>query len=320
MIGRLPVRPSTVRLPERPPEGVLTLLDFLEHRFPRVPREVWVSRCAAGAVWSAAGPLAADTPFVPLLEVHYRREVDHEPPVRTDVRAVWRDADLLVVDKPPFLPVTPAGRYVRHCLLHLLEAAGEGRLDPLHRLDRLTSGLVLLSRDPSTRGHFSRLFRGPSPLVQKEYLAVCEELSEAPARAVLEHHVARSREEYFRQVVDSGLEPNARLELELVTRRRGLALVRVRPQTGRKHQIRVQLAAVGLPIVGDPIYGSGPRNEDLGRRLWLDAHRLEVDGFPGPDGEPELRADWRSRVSPVAFLEGALRQVLTHRVGGGADS
>lgn len=310
MTGRFPVRPSTVRLPERPPAGVVTLLDFLEHRFPRVPRAVWADRCAAGGVWSAAGPLAAGAPFTPLLEVHYRREVEREPPVRTDVRVVWRDADLLVVDKPPHLPVTPAGRYVRHCLLHLLAEAGEGRLDPLHRLDRLTSGLVLLSRKGSTRSHFSRLFQGPGRHLRKEYLAVCEEVSGLPATAVLEHHVARSTTNYWRQEVMPGLPPNARLELEVVERRRGLALVRVRPETGRKHQIRVQLQAVGLPILGDPLYGRdvGRRPEDLDRRLWLDANRLVVSGFPCPDDGPDLDAEWHSRVTPDEFLEGACRQ------------
>lgn len=306
----LPVRPSTVRLPERQPAGVVTLLDFLERRFPRVPRAVWADRCAAGGVWSAAGPLAAGAPFTPLLEVHYRREVEREPPVRTDVRAVWRDANLLVVDKPPFLPVTPAGGYVRHCLLHLLAESGEGRLDPLHRLDRLTSGLVMLSRDPSTRGHFSRLFQGPTPHLRKEYLAVCDELSEAPARAVLEHHVARSAADHWRQEVVPGRPPNSRLELETLERRSGLALVRVRPHTGRKHQIRLQLAAVGLPIVGDPLYGrgAGHQSESFDRRLWLDANRLTVWSVPGAAGGPDLDADWRSRVTPDEFLEGALRQ------------
>lgn len=310
MTERFPVRPSTVRLPERPPVGVVTLLDFLEHRFPRVPRAVWAARCAAGGVWSTDGPLAASTAFTPLLEVHYRREVGQEPPVRTDLRTVWRDPHLLVVDKPPFLPVTPAGSFVRHCLLHLLAEAGEGDLAPLHRLDRLTSGLVLLSRRPATRGHFSRLFQGPSRFLRKEYLAVCDEVSEAPARAVVEHHVARSTTDHWRQEVVPGRTPNARLELEVVERRPGLVLARVWPETGRKHQIRVQLAAVGLPIVGDPLYGCGGQDEpeDLDRRLWLDAHRLVVAGFPDPDGGPDLDAEWHSRVTPDEFLEAALRQ------------
>lgn len=298
-------RPSTVTLPERRPEGVVTVFDFFLHRFPRVGEDTWRARFAAAKVWSAEGVLTGDEPYRPLLELHYRREVEREPEVRSDFTIVWSDDDLIVVDKPPHLPVTPGGLWVRNCLLHLLSVAtGNKELAPLHRLDRLTSGLVVFSCNRKTRSHFAGLFQ-PGAQVEKTYTAVCElRGDDAPIRAVLEHHIARSPDEYWRQVVVPDLRPNARCEIERVGEAGNLALFRVRPYTGRKHQIRVQLADAGLPILGDPLYGSDPRHDpdDLSTRLCLDAHVIRIGGFPLPGGE-KMSAVWTSMRPPVRLFE-----------------
>ena len=306
--GTRDTRPSTVKLPEGPPPGTQTILEFFLQRFPRVPRATWLARFSAGKVWAADELIDAKTPYRPLLEVHYRREVEREPPVREDFRVVWSDEDLLVVDKPPFLPVTPGGRWVRGCLLHLLlEATGNERIAPLHRLDRLTSGLVLLSTEPATRPHFARLFQ-PRSLVEKTYTAVCElRRDPPPMRLTLAHHIARSPREHWRQIVRPELPANARCEVEVLTIDDGLVLARVRPSTGRKHQLRVQLAHEGLPILGDPLYGSVRSNdpEDLTHRLWLDAHQLEIRAFPRPSGREPLTAAWTSGRPPLEVFRRA---------------
>jgi len=313
------IRPSTVKLPEQPPPGVRTIFDFFLHRFPRIPRATWLERFGAGKVWTAHDLIDADTPYRPLLEVHYRREVEREPPVREDFRVVWSDRHLLVVDKPPNLPVTPGGRWVRHCLLHLLlEATGNDRIAPLHRLDRLTSGVVLLSLDPETRSHFARLFQ-PRPMVEKLYTAVCElQRDPPPSRFSLAHHIARSPLEYWRQVVLPEQPANAQCEIEVMAVNDGLVLVRVRPSTGRKHQLRVQLAHEGLPILGDPLYGRMRSNnpDDVTQRLWLDAHQLAVSAFPFPNDSDELSATWTSSRTPTEFFEraAAARACTSHRV------
>jgi len=311
---RSPVRPSTVKLPEEPPPGVRTIFDFFLQRFPRVPRAIWVERFATGKVWSSEDPIDAVTSYRPLLEVHYRREVKEEPPVREDYRVVWSDNHLMVVDKPPNLPVTPGGRWVRGCLLHLLlGATGNENIAPLHRLDRSTSGLVLLSTDPSTRSHYGRLFQ-PEPAVEKVYTAVCEAVRAPQSRRlIIENHIARSQEEYWRQVVIPDLHANARCEAEFVEEDSGLLLLKVRPSTGRKHQIRVQLAHAGLPILGDPLYGTARSNNpgDLVNRMWLDAHQLSVRGFPRPQDVDVLTAAWTSSRPPFEFF----RQALRRRVG-----
>lgn len=296
------VRPSVVTLPARRPEGIRTLLEFFLRRFPRVPEAVWRQRFADGKVWSSEGPVPADGPYLPLLELRYRREVEREPPVRRDLVILWSDDDLLVVDKPPHLPVTPGGPWVRNCLLHILGGStGDRELAPLHRLDRLTSGVVVFSRRRCTRSLAAGLFRPGAP-VEKVYTAVCEtDGCEPPPHALLEHHVARSPDEYWRQVAVGDRRPNARCRIELLAAADGLALYRIRPETGRKHQIRVQLAAAGLPILGDPLYGSSPFHdpEDLATRLWLDAHELRVTEFPRPEVGGRLSAVWTSSRDPA---------------------
>ena len=306
--GMTAVHPSTVKLPEQRPPGVRTILDFFVHRFPRITRAVWIERFALDKVWATDGSIDAETPYRPLLEVHYRREVEREPPVREDYRVVWSNDDLLVVDKPPNLPVTPGGRWVRGCLLHLLlEATGNDRIAPLHRLDRLTSGLVLLSVEPATRPHFARLFQ-PRSMVEKTYTAVCElRRDPPPTHLTLTHHIARSPQEYWRQIVHPELPANAHCEVDVMAVGDGLVLARLRPSTGRKHQLRVQLAHEGLPILGDPLYGTVPTHdpEDVSGRLWLDAHQLGVRAFPDPSGGEALTAAWTSSRTPKEFLRRA---------------
>ncbi len=304
------IRRSTVKLPEQPPHDAATIFEFFLQRFPRISRATWRERFAAGKVWAADGPIDADMPYRPLLEVHYRRDVEREPAVREDFRVVWSNRHLMVVDKPPNLPVTPGGRWVRGCLLHLLlEATGNDRIAPLHRLDRLTSGLVLLSLDPATRSHFGRLFQ-PRPLTTKTYHAVCElRCAPLPSRFELAHHITRSPDEHWRQVAVPDGAANARCGVEVIAVEDGLVLARVRPGTGRKHQIRVQLASAGLPILGDPLYGTRPSHdpEDLTQRLWLDAYRLEVSAFPGTHDVEALTGSWTSSRSPSDFFRRAAR-------------
>ncbi len=306
---RVAVRPSTIRLPEQRPPGVHTILDFFVRRFPDIPAATWAERFGAGKVWAEGGVIDAGVPYRPLVDVYYRREVRDEPPVRTDYRVVWSDRRLLVVDKPPDLAVTPGGRWVRGCLLHLLlEATGNDLIAPLHRLDRLTSGLVLLSLDPASRSHYGRLFY-PRPLLDKVYTAVCELRRDPPVPTfTLAHHISRSREQHWRQAVRPGLPPNARLEGEVLATEAGLALLRVRPLTGRRHQIRVQLAAVGLPVLGDPVYGGTDSGDasTASERMWLDAHQLTVRDFPEPDGGGTLTATWNSSRPPASFFRRAL--------------
>ncbi|MET0131216.1 MAG: pseudouridine synthase, partial [Stenotrophomonas chelatiphaga] len=144
-----------------PPGSWDSLLDGLCARFPRVSRAQWQDRFQRGRVQDAQGrALRPGQPWQVGLEIRYFREVEDEPVIPFAERIVHHDAHLLVADKPHFLPVVPAGGHVQQTLLaRLVAATGNTDLVPLHRLDRLTAGLVLFSTRPDSRDAYQRLFR-----------------------------------------------------------------------------------------------------------------------------------------------------------------
>ncbi len=243
------VRPSRLQLPTGPWR---TLLDGLCARFPAIPRATWQDRFARGRVQDREGrPLDAATAYRVGLEIRYFREVPDEPPNPALERLLHVDADLVVADKPHGLPVTPAGAAVRETLLaRLTQRLDCAALVPLHRIDRDTAGLVLFSRRPATRDAYMALFR--ERRIRKRYEALAPAL---PERAFpLEH---RSRlvpgEPFFRMREGDG-PPDSVTRVTVLERRDGLWRYGLEPLTGRKHQLRVHMAALGAPILHDPLY------------------------------------------------------------------
>ncbi|CAM0124698.1 tRNA pseudouridine32 synthase / 23S rRNA pseudouridine746 synthase [Stenotrophomonas maltophilia] len=241
--------PSHLQLP---PGHWPSLLDGLCARFPRIDRAQWQDRFARGRVQDTQGKaLAPDMPWQVGLEIQYFREVADEPVIPFAETILHLDAYLLVADKPHFLPVTPAGGYVCETLLSRLVArTGNTELAPLHRLDRLTAGLVLFSTQAATRDAYQRLFR--ERRIEKTYEAL------APALPGLAFPLQRDSrlvpgEPFFRMVEVPG-EPNARSLIEPIEAEGSVWRYRLKPETGRKHQLRVHMAMLGAPIEGDDLY------------------------------------------------------------------
>jgi tRNA pseudouridine32 synthase/23S rRNA pseudouridine746 synthase len=235
-----------------PPGDWSCLLEGLCARFPRIDRGQWQDRFARGRVRDAQGrALAADHPWQVGLEIHYFREVVDEPVIPFQEAILHVDAHLLVADKPHFLPVTPAGGYVQQTLLaRLVARTGNPDLVPLHRLDRLTAGLVLFSTRPGTRDAYQRLFR--ERRIVKTYEAVAPAL---PGQAFpLERHSRLVPGEPFFRMAEVPGEPNARTRIEVIDGKGPWWRYRLDPETGRKHQLRVHMAALGAPIRGDDLY------------------------------------------------------------------
>jgi tRNA pseudouridine32 synthase/23S rRNA pseudouridine746 synthase len=244
------VGPSCVGLPQG---GWATIADFLIARFPAISRDTWAARMEARTVVDEHGvPVTMTRPYEAPLRVYYYRAIDAEPRVPFDEVILFRDAHLIAVDKPPFLPVTPTGKYLQESLLvRLKRKLGLDDLAPLHRIDRSTSGLVLFSLQPATRGDYTTLFA--ERRVEKHYEAVVA----WPAGTELPERY-RSRlvddDAHFMRVKEVEGEPNSETRFAVREVRDGRALLDLSPVTGRKHQLRVHCMALGVPIVDDPIY------------------------------------------------------------------
>jgi len=254
--------PSRLQLP---PGDWPSLLDGLCARFPRIDRAQWADRFARGRVQDAQGrALAPDHVWQVGLEIVYFREVADEPVIPFAEAIVHQDAHLLVADKPHFLPVTPAGGYVRETLLaRLVARTGNHDLVPLHRLDRLTAGLVLFSTRPDTRDAYQRLFR--ERRIEKVYEALAPPL---PQRAFpLERHTRLVPGEPFFRMAEVPGGPNARTRIEVIEAAGPVWRYRLHPVSGRKHQLRVHMAGLGAPILGDDLYpdllADGPADTPL---------------------------------------------------------
>ncbi|MFI8518185.1 RluA family pseudouridine synthase [Streptomyces sp. NPDC085481] len=277
------IDPARVRLPEDP-EGLWATVG--EHLIERYGRAVGVARVEEmlreGRFVGADGlAVAGDEPYAAGRYLWFHRDFPAEERVPFEIGVVYRDERIVVADKPHFLATMPRGRHVTEtALARLRRELGLPALQPAHRLDRLTAGLVLFVVRPEDRGAYQTLFRDRR--VRKEYEAV------APYDPGVELPVTvRSRIEKERGVMAAREvpgEPNSESRIELVERRGGLARYRLVPETGRTHQLRVHMNALGLPILHDPVYPvvreDGP--EDYGRPLQLLARTLEfTDPFTG---------------------------------------
>ena len=230
-----------------------TLLAFLVARFPAVAD--WPARLARGDVLDADGrPLAADAPCVAGSLVWYWRDPPPEPRVPFDVELLHQDEHLVVVDKPHFLPVIPSGRHLRETVLvRLRRQLGIATLAPMHRLDRETAGVLVFTVRAGERGAYHALLRERA--VTKVYEAIAPWRGDLALPLVARHRLEKPDGAGFMQVRVVPGEPDSEALVELVERLDGQrALYRLTPRTGRTHQLRVQMNALGLPIVGDRIY------------------------------------------------------------------
>jgi tRNA pseudouridine32 synthase / 23S rRNA pseudouridine746 synthase len=246
------VGPSSIWLPAGPWK---TVLDFLRQRFPQVGVATWIARMSNGEVVDERGlRLNAESSFREGACIYYYRELENETVIPFSENVLYEDEHLLVIDKPHFLPVVPAGRFLRETLLVRLRRKGQPEsLAPIHRLDRDTAGLVLFSMNPQTRGLYTALFR------ERKVDKVYEALARTSASMThLSFPLTRSSrivrgEPFFRMQEVEG-EPNSETRIELLESSGDQTRCRLIPITGKKHQLRLHLAALGMPIVNDKLY------------------------------------------------------------------
>lgn len=234
-----------------------TLRDWLAHR---VGKHIDVDAFLREErfVLADGAPVRPGDPYRPHTFVWFHRDLDPEAPVPGQIRIVHRDERILVIDKPPFLASIPRGRHVTESVVVRLRAElGLPELTPLHRLDRVTSGLLLLATEKGWRGAYQSMFmRGE---VEKRYRAVAGVRDDLALPATVRNHLAKERGVWQAHVVP-GAEPNAESLVEWERElpagpggaRRGV--YRLTPRTGKTHQLRMHLWGLGIPIEGDPLY------------------------------------------------------------------
>ncbi|AVB20827.1 MULTISPECIES: pseudouridine synthase [Pseudomonas syringae group] len=278
-----------------PPGPWATVLDCLCAKFTAISREQWLDRIARNRVLDADGKtITPDMAYREGLKIHYFREVPNETPIPVVETILYADEHLVVADKPHFLPVTPAGEYVEQTLLRrLIHRLDNPNLVPLHRIDRHTAGLVLFSANRQTRSAYQTLF--PTRRIDKCYEAIAPALPELEFPRLHESRLVEG-EPFFRMQEGPGVS-NTQTRIEVLERHGPLWRYGLHPVTGKKHQLRVHMAALGAAICNDPFYPDALKDplDDYQHPLKLLAKSLRfIDPLSGEPRQFEslLKLDW----------------------------
>lgn len=256
------VGPTRVRL-----RGGAVLVELASRFGERAAAKVLAGEvvCADGSV------VTAGTVLPPFSDVWLYRDLPDEVQVPFEVPVLYRDDDIVVVDKPHFLATMPRGGHVvQTAVVRLRRSLGLPELSPAHRLDRLTAGVLLFTARREVRGAYQTLFaRGE---VTKTYLARAD-VSALDFPRTVRSRIVKERGRL--QAFEEPGEPNAETLIEQL----GDGLYRLTPHTGRTHQLRVHMNSLGLPIHGDPLYPTviDVAPDDFSTPLQLLAQRLEFD-------------------------------------------
>ena len=268
------VGPSTVGIPA---STTLSALEFLTSKFSAVSRDAWQQRFDAKEIFNSAGRVVSPNDSLRgESHLHYYRSIQDEPALPFKAHIIFQDEYLVVADKPHFMPVTPGGQYVQQSLLvQLKQQLNLPDLSPIHRIDRETAGLVLFSVRAQDRNVYQELFRLRQ--VEKTYEAIAGVPESSPLRLEfpLTHKSKMMESKQFfkmRELVAEEMAENDPLNsetwIDCVERIKAsdsavqtntspppaLARYVLKPVTGQRHQLRVHMNALGLPLVGDQFY------------------------------------------------------------------
>ena len=266
----LPIRDGLNPTHARVPEGPITAWDFVReliltqrHRHPEDDDAALRSRFAAGEVVLQDGTsLSPDSILATNGTVYFYRIPAPETPVPYNISVLHEDEHLLVVDKPPFMATMPRARHITEtATVRLRRATGNNELSPAHRLDRLTSGILVFTKDRSVRGAYQTLFA--QRRVSKTYEAIAA-LADVSPGTLWRSRMEKTPGELQGRIV-AGI-PNAITEVAAVEAidkapyealhgpLPALAKYTLKPRTGKTHQLRLHMLQAGVPIIGDPIY------------------------------------------------------------------
>ena len=264
----------TRTLTVKPRDAGEQTLGFFKKRFPYIPESEWQRRIDSGWIRTGGKALRADSPLrAHQVVTHYTPEV-REPSVAGNVQPIAETDNWIIVNKPAPLPMHQGGRYYKNTLAYILRELGYDDLNPVHRLDAVTSGLVLFAKNREWAMKIMRYFE--ENRVEKWYHAVVQ--GEMGEEMHIDLPVRRKRGFVFECGAELAGAKSARTRFipeEILPD--GKTLVRCVPETGRTHQIRLHLKAAGFPIFDDPIYGPG--GDTSGQKLQNSAISLRSSGI-----------------------------------------
>jgi tRNA pseudouridine32 synthase/23S rRNA pseudouridine746 synthase len=252
--------PSILSLPQTNP-GVATVLAYLIIKFPYIDEQVWRQRIADGKVhWHDGSLITPHSPFQIQQRVYYYREVDNEPIIPFQEKILFQDQHILVAYKPHFLAVIPGGIYVNECLQNRLRrSTGIDTLQAVHRLDRVTAGLVIFSVNQDTRHHYHQLFE--TRQIHKTYQAIAninkgENL--VGQEWQVKNRIERSEPRFLMRVAEKEnkgeIRDNSNSLIRCIEQTQQKALFELHPITGKTHQLRLHMQTLGWPILNDKYY------------------------------------------------------------------
>lgn len=285
---RYGLRAAWVRTPDRDPVNPSpwpTMRDFLLDKLPQDARVD--AMLGAGEFVNDFGvPWQGDEVYQPHTFIHFHRELREEKPVPDSLTVLYHDDRIVVVDKPHFMSSIPRGRHVRESVVvKAREMLDLPELGPAHRLDRLTAGILVLTTQKRWRAPYQLMFENRQVL--KTYEAIAPALPELAAEQVIRSHIRKDRGTlHAHEVPDAPI--NAVTRLRMVEQRGAWGRYELHPRTGKTHQLRVHLNALGAPITGDPLYPTWVREDvdDFSTPLQLLASRLEfIDPVDGTSRE-----------------------------------
>ena len=266
----LPIRDGLNPTHARVAEGPITAWDFVHnlietqrHRHPDDNDAALQARFTANEVVSQDGtPLSPDSTLATNAMVYFYRMPAPETPVPYDIPILHEDEHLLVVDKPPFMATMPRARHITEtATVRLRRMTGNNELSPAHRLDRLTSGILVFTKDRTVRGAYQTLFA--ERRVTKTYEAIAP-LADVSPGTVWRSRMEKTPGELQGRIVEGevnaitevgGVEPVDKAPYEAIHGSLPeIAKYTLKPQTGKTHQLRLHMLQAGIPIIGDPIY------------------------------------------------------------------
>ncbi len=284
--------PLTRSLAVKPKDSGTPWIDYMVQRFSFIPRCEWLNRIGRGLVWLDDGSKDPVTLLKPNQMIYHHNPAVKEPSVPDSVCILQDTADWLLVYKPAPMPVHQGGRYFKNTLTYILKEMGFGPLRVVHRLDSVTSGLVLFAKTRQTAELIQNRFS--SGQIQKHYYALVRGVP-SQKRMIVEAPIRRKKGFVFECGHQLPGSKPAKTEIECIRSDDQRSLVKCTPFTGRTHQIRLHLQYAGLPVIDDPIYGPG--GDTSGKKLQGTAIKLQSSGLR----IEELSLDYRLE-APAEWL------------------